>query len=119
MLRYFVGAGTGTLTPAISQLSPVENKIFVANETIDFAWMDFESAMLYRTSLRILKASLSALLPPGAGTYRAPSWLRERVVGGILRWRVIALNAIGQQIAESTYRTLRLSAETTAEKSKP
>lgn len=121
VLRYFVGAGNGTPTPAISQISPVENKIFAANETIDFAWMDLEGAMLYRIEFTDLegKSILSALLPPGAGTYRAPSWLRERVAGGFLRWRVIALDSTGQQIAESTYRTLRLSAETTAEKSKP
>lgn len=113
VLRYFVGAGSGVVTP-LTQLTPAENKIFGATQVIDFAWMDVERATVYRLELTDSsgKSVLSALLPPGTGTYRAPSWLRERASTGVLRWRVIALDEAGQPVAESPLRTLRFTVGT-------
>jgi hypothetical protein len=52
------------------------------------------------------KTLVSALLPAKIGTYRAPSWLRERAGKKSLRWRVRALDESGQQVGESTWRNL-------------
>ncbi|MCA1600971.1 MAG: hypothetical protein LC776_04785 [Acidobacteria bacterium] len=119
VLRYFVGAGSGVVA-ALSQLTPAENKIFGATQVIDFAWMDVERATVYRLDITDSsgKSVLSALLPPGTGTYRAPSWLRERASTGVLRWRVIALDETGQQLAESSWRSLRFN-ESGTEKPSP
>lgn len=108
VLRYFVGAGAlATLT----QLTPSADRIFGPVGVIDFAWMDVEAAKLYRLEITdpAGKSVLSALLSPGMGTYRAPSWLRERSGADVLRWRVIALDESGQQLAESPWRNLRFS----------
>lgn len=108
VLRYFVGAGSG-LVALLTQLTPAENTIFGATQVIDFAWMDVERATVYRLEITDSsdKSVLSALLPRGTGTYRAPSWLRERASSEMLRWRVIALDETGQQLAESPWRNLR------------
>jgi hypothetical protein len=105
VLRYFVGAGSGSAS--LNQLAPADNKSFAAGETIDFAWMEVVNAKIYR--LEIIdadgKSILSALLPTDTGTYRAPSWLKERAGTDVLRWRVIALADNGEQLSESSWRT--------------
>ena len=112
VLRYFVGAGTGLPPNALSQLAPADNKTVFAGDEIDFAWMNVEKAALYR--LEVTSGSgntiLSALLPAGTETYRAPSWTRERASDGVLRWRVVALDEAAKPIAESSWRTLLLKA---------
>ncbi|MDQ3666624.1 MAG: hypothetical protein M3410_08615 [Acidobacteriota bacterium] len=119
VLRYFVGAGA---VATLNQLTPAADRIFGPMGVIDFAWMDVERAHLYLLEITDTtgKSVLSALLSPGMGTYRAPSWLRERSGAGELRWRVIALNETGQQLAESSWRNLRFSeAAAGAEKPNP
>ncbi|MDQ3819420.1 MAG: hypothetical protein M3362_17320, partial [Acidobacteriota bacterium] len=64
------------------------------------------------------KTILSALLPRGTGTYRAPSWLRERAPG-VLRWRVIALDDAGKELSESEWRTLRFAEPISVDKPTP
>jgi hypothetical protein len=121
VLRYFVGAGSGVVA-LLSQLAPAENTIFGATQVVDFAWIDLERATVYRLDITDAsgKSVLSALLPRGTGTYRAPSWLRERASTGVLRWRVIALDETGQQLAESPWRNLRFGeAAAGAEKPSP
>jgi hypothetical protein len=119
ILRYFVGAGSGVVA-SLTQLTPAENTIFEATQVIDFAWMDVEKATVYRLEFTDSsgKSVLSALLPAGTGTYRAPSWLKERSGAGVLRWRVIALDETGRQLAESSWRNLRFG-ETGAVAEKP
>ena len=108
VLRYFVGAGA---VATLNQLTPAENTIFGSTQVIDFAWMDVERANVYHLEITDPdgKSILSALFPPGTGTYRAPSWLRERSGAAVLRWRVIALDETGKQLAESPWRSLRFS----------
>lgn len=117
ILRYFVGAGA---VATITQLSPAADRIFGPVEVIDFAWMDVERAKVYHLEITdpTGKSVLSALLPPATGTYRAPSWLKERSGAAVLRWRVIALDETGQQLAESPWRSLRFS-EPATEKPSP
>lgn len=116
VLRYFVGAAGDSMIGVVRQLAPAENKVFAINETIDFAWLDVEKGVFYQVEVSDAdnKSLVSALLPAKIGTYRAPSWLRERAGQKSLRWRVRALDENGQQVGESTWRTVNF-----AEASKP
>lgn len=110
VLHYFVGAAAAANSVTISQLAPADDKRFVAGEAVDFAWVGVEKASLYRLEITDIKGTsiLSALLPTGTGTYRAPSWLWAQAVDGVLRWRVIALDETGRQIGQSSWRIVRL-----------
>lgn len=118
VLHYFVGAGSNALN--VRQLAPVEGKTFTPDQPIDFVWMDVEKATLYRLEVADTngRTIFSALLPQGSGTYRAPSWLRERATS-VLRWRVIALDKAGKQLSESDWRTLRFAEAISVEKAHP
>ncbi|MFL6231209.1 MAG: hypothetical protein ACJ741_20735 [Pyrinomonadaceae bacterium] len=118
VLRYFVGAGPGAAT--LRQLAPAESASLDAGQPVVFAWMILEKAALYRLEITDAggKTILSALFPSDQGGYRAPPWLRERA-GGALRWRVIALDEAGKQIAESSWRNLRFAETSPAKKSDP
>lgn len=120
-LKFFVIAGSARSVVRLSQLSPADNAIFAAAQATDFAWVIIETASLYRLEISEAdgKAVLSALLPRGITTYRAPSWLRDRTNTGGLRWRVVALNEMGQPLAESDWRNLRFCEAGTASKSSP
>ena len=108
-LHYFVSSSAGAPAGAISQLAPVDNKSFSPGEQIDFAWADTPNAVVFKLQIETSDAKpvFSALLPAGAGTYRAPSWLRERAGAANLRWRVSAIDGDGQSIGESSWRSLR------------
>ena len=110
VLRYFVGAGADSTTGLVRQLAPAENKVFAAKEAIDFAWLDIDKGAFYQVEVADTdgKVVVSALLPAKIGTYRAPSWLRERAAQKSLRWRVRALDESGQQVGESVWRNLSL-----------
>ncbi|HYJ45505.1 MAG TPA: hypothetical protein VEV81_02755 [Pyrinomonadaceae bacterium] len=108
VLRYFVGAGSNA--NLLRQLAPAEGKIFNTGEAVDFAWMEAEKAALYRLEVTNAngKPIFSALLLPGSGTYRAPSWLSERAAGA-LRWRVMAMDGAGKEVGESEWHNLRFA----------
>lgn len=109
VLRYFVGAGHATST-MISQLTPDENRRFTTTDVIEFTWMHVERASLYKVEVSGIdgRTILSALLLPGSGFYRAPSWLEERTQTGVLRWRVLAFSETGALLGESTWRNFRI-----------
>jgi hypothetical protein len=108
-LRYFVGAGS---RPAIITLfRPTDNSSIPADVPVDFVWQENKAPQLVR--LEIINAQdqeiLSALLSPGVGFYRAPSWLRDRAAGGTLRWRVVTMEPDGQSGQVTPWRVLQLA----------
>lgn len=109
VLKYFVGAGHSS-AGGLTQLTPEQNRIFAATESIDFTWMETEGAAYYRIELTGSdgKQILSALLLPGMGFYRAPSWLPEKIKTNLVSWRVLAFSETGNLLAESNWRTLRI-----------
>lgn len=121
VLHYFVGPAGNSRPGVVQQLAPIDNKMFLANESIDFAWLDVPNGAIYRVEITDSegKSVLSALLPANAGTYRAPSWLRDRSSSGLLRWRVSVLDKDGQQMAESSYRNLSFSPTSKSEGNRP
>jgi hypothetical protein len=81
---------------------------------LEFSWTALEGGVLYveDTSGRQV---LAAVLPPRAGRYRAPPWLREDVGHGALRWRVVALAEGGAEVGATPWRVSRLSPRTADE----
>jgi hypothetical protein len=82
-------------------------------QPIDFTWTSLPQAALYRLEIETAGgvAVLSALVERGGG-YRAPDWLRGKVPGGLVRWRVVALDASGTEVSGSPWRRLRVAPET-------
>jgi len=115
VLRYFVGGAgpeAGPSDGALRQLLPAENATLEAGRAAEFTWSGGASAGFFR--LEITDAGgqpvLEAMLQPGLGAYRAPTWLREKAPGdGILKWRVLALGPAGETVAETSWRGVRLS----------
>ncbi|MEO6326054.1 MAG: hypothetical protein ABIT01_19995, partial [Thermoanaerobaculia bacterium] len=95
-LRYTIGGGPVT-GPDISLLAPPIGA--VAAGPVDFSWTEDRLALLYK--LEIVDPNgveiLSALLRQGTLSYRAPSFLREKVPGGVMRWRVRTLDPEGKE----------------------
>ncbi len=114
-LRYYVGGSTGNLdsdqrTNKLTALTPDDNAILSSNEPIEFRWSSIEGVSLYRIEVEDENRTLimAAVLLPISATYRAPSWLKEKVNGGTVQWRVLALDAAGNPISETPRRRLQL-----------
>jgi len=107
VLRYFVGAAGDSTPGIIRQLTPADNKTFAPKELVDFTWLDIDKGAFYQVEIRDVdgRTLVTALLPARVGTYRAPSWLRERAGPKTLRWTVRALDENGQHIGESRWRS--------------
>jgi hypothetical protein len=118
VLRYYVGGGSGL--PAIAEakgklalVEPADRAIFAENDFVDFNWTAVEGATLYRLELETEQSTplLSAILPGGINSYRAPSWLKEKAGDAGLRWRVLAFDQSRNQIGETPSRSLRFKSK--------
>ena len=91
-------------------LLPSENATLVPDKPIDFSWVEIKQAALYKFEVKDSngKLTLSALLQPGIATYRAPSWLIEKLPDGQARWRISALNFSGKEIQSSDWRSFKI-----------
>jgi hypothetical protein len=110
-LRYFVGSGVSAPVGTVTLLLPIENEVRVSDNPIDFNWTAVPRAAVYRLELSNIGGEeiLSALLPAAQTSYRAPSWIKDKIASGSLRWRVAALDEGGTSISESTWRVLRFA----------
>lgn len=115
VLRYYVGNDARPQASAppggrMAQLSPANLSILPAGKSLVFSWSQAEKASLYRLEVEDLRGNtmVSAVLLRGAGSYLAPSWLRERAGDGILRWRVKAFDEAGRLVDETGWRSLRI-----------
>jgi hypothetical protein len=113
VLRYFVGSGTGnakTKQPQVALLHPRAEAVLSSRSSVDFSWSEPETAVFYRLEIQdgTGGAVLSAILPRGMPSYRAPSWLAQKAEDGFVRWRVVALDSTGNPLDESEWRTLQL-----------
>jgi len=114
VLRYYVGASTGQRVgqtgTQLSLLAPGDNTDHPGNASLDFTWSGIEDAAFYRLEIHDAqdKLILSAMLLSAIRTYRAPSWLKDKLGDGILRWRVVGLDKGGKQLSESPTRRLRI-----------
>jgi hypothetical protein len=120
-LRYVVGAGSSELASTIRStqlrpLTPVADAAVAGDAPLDFSWVDASPrSAFFRIEVRNSANDevLSAIVPRGAGIYRAPSWLRERAGGSAMQWRVVSLDLLGREIAQGVWRGFTFSAGTT------
>jgi hypothetical protein len=112
VLRYFVGGGQPGGPVALRMLAPDENATVEANQPIEFRWTQAPGAALYQLEIadQSGKAIMSALLQPLTLNYRAPSWLRGVTIGGVLQWRVSAIDQNGLKTMQTPWRRLQLNA---------
>lgn len=111
-LRYYVGGSSGATAAAGPELlGPDDNAVLQPGRPLEFRWSQIEGASLYRIELLDVADSIvmSAIQLGGIGVYAAPSWLKDKLADGTLRWRVVALDQTGKQLGESTTRRLQLS----------
>ena len=112
VLRYYVGGGPDSpLSNMLALLSP-DDKVFLPGEkAVEFKWSELPQGAFYRLEIEDLTRQpvMSAVLLPGRGMYRAPPWLKDRIGGGVARWRVVALDRDGQPINETAWREFRLT----------
>lgn len=107
-LRYYVG-GEPVAATGFRLLAPEAETVLPPDQPLDFSWVPASAALLYR--LEIASGDdvvLEALVAAEVAGYRAPSWLRERVVDGEFRWRVVALGANGREMSATPWRTGKL-----------
>ena len=111
VLRYFVGSGQPGGNIALRQLTPAENVLVATGQPIAFSWTQAPGAALYQLEIadQAGQVLLSALLQPLTVNYTAPSWLREKIVGDGLQWRISALDQTGAKTAETSWRRLQLA----------
>ncbi|HZD03547.1 MAG TPA: hypothetical protein VE173_01475, partial [Longimicrobiales bacterium] len=110
-LRYYVGSAPplGQSAEGLVALFPEEGAIVGPEERLVFSWTPGSAVVLYRLEVEASSGerALVALVQPGAETYLAPPWLRDRVGNGEARWRVAALGPRGETIGVTAWRTLR------------
>ncbi|HLF24514.1 MAG TPA: hypothetical protein VI565_11380 [Burkholderiales bacterium] len=113
VLRYYVGTSE-TLealrrepTGEITLMLPLADSRARA-AALNFSWVDIAQAALYRLEIDADGTTvLTAIVAPGVSSYTAPPWLAQPAAKP-LRWRVIALDADGETLARSRWRTLQL-----------
>ncbi len=114
VLRYYIGSGTGEINKppdkALALLSPAQDATIPVNEALLFKWKEPLNVAFYRLEIEDAQGALilSAILPRGVTEYRAPSFLKEKTASVNLRWRVVAFEQSGMQIAETPKRGLQL-----------
>jgi hypothetical protein len=118
VLRYYVGGGSVTAAAAevkgrLALVEPADRSVFAENDFVDFRWSAIEGAAFYRLEVETGQSSpvLSAILLGGVNTYRAPSWLKEKVGDESLRWRVLAFDQSRNQVGETPRRNLRFASK--------
>jgi hypothetical protein len=117
VLRYYVGSAEAA--PRLSSGEPLQQLLPLPDARVDpawtvvFSWLEGTPASLYRLEVRDAAGEevLQAVLQPGVGSYRAPSWLGGEAAGTALEWRVVALGPGGEPIDQTAWRRFRLDSE--------
>jgi hypothetical protein len=113
VLRYIVGAAESSPAVAggLELLLPSANASVNTRTPLDFTWAEVNGGEVYRVELQNAQQQLvhAALVRPGIGTYRAPSWLSDKAADGALRWRVVAIGIDGDLVRTSPWRTVRFA----------
>jgi hypothetical protein len=113
VLRYYIGSGTGEIAKtedkSLALLSPASDAAIQGNEA-HFKWRELPQSAFYRLEIEDAQGTviLSAILPRGVSSYRAPSFLKEKTTSVNLRWRVVAFDQAGVTIAETPKRKFTL-----------
>lgn len=111
VLRYHVGSGTAApAAPAagdLTLLGPMPGRW--SGEALHFAWLDGDRGRWHRLEVEVdAQPALAAIVAPGTLSYTAPPWWLAAHRGRALRWRVVALDAAGEETARSAWRALEV-----------
>ena len=110
VLRYIVGSGETIdrldARTTLVLLAPAAGAVLDSSTVAIFTWQAFAQAALYTIEIETENGEsiLSAIVPAAIAAYRVPPWFRERVAGRPFRWRVLATDAAGRAVAQSTWR---------------
>jgi hypothetical protein len=116
VLRYYVGSAEAAPRLAsggrLEALLPLDRAQVGPGRPLQFSWLEGEAAALYRLEVQDEQGGevFSAVLQPGVGVYRAPTWAREQA-GASWRWRVVALGPAGEPVTETPWRQVQLRSE--------
>jgi hypothetical protein len=112
-LRYYAGsgAGTGVSSAGFRLLMPGPDAQLDVSVRARFRWTPHAGAQFHRLEVQRPDGTtvLAAVLPAGTETYESPVWLRERLEGSELRWRVVALGTGGRVVGSTAWRSASLS----------
>lgn len=113
VLKYYVSNGAAPTTTVIADalfpLGPDDQVVLAANGPVEFSWSVIANAMSYRIEVEDMQSApvISAIVRAGVGSYRAPSWIQSRVGNKVVRWRVIAFDSAGNEVAQTDWRALK------------
>jgi hypothetical protein len=109
VLRYVVGtaAASGVHAGALTLIAPGDSSALADPSAVDLVWRDGSGAALYRVEVQNSSGELvaAALVQPGTGLYRLPSWVKDKITDRRMRWRVVALDVQGRAAGASGWRT--------------
>ena len=112
-LHYYVGAGggTGVSSAGFRALTPMPDAQLDPAARLSFSWTPHAGAQFHRVEIQEPDgaALLAAVLPASLSAYDAPVWLRDRLAGPSLRWRVVALGTAGRVIGSTDWRTANIA----------
>ena len=104
-LRYYIG-GRPDAAQGFGLIEPADGATIPGDEPIGFSWSPLPAALLYRLEVESGgEVVLDALVAAEVAGYRAPTWLRERLIDGALSWRVVALGANGRELTATPWRS--------------
>jgi hypothetical protein len=110
-LRYVVGAGDSRLAAtqgdrSVRLLLPRGGAAVHADSLLRLSWLEDRDASYHRVDLETADGVpvFAAVVDAGVGEYAVPPFVRARVTGGTLRWRVAALDAQGRELRRSGWR---------------
>ena len=104
-LRYYIG-GQPVGARDFGLIEPADGATIPGDEPIGFSWSPLPAALLYRLEVESGgEVVLDALVAAEVAGYRAPTWLRERLIDGALSWRVVALGANGRELTATPWRS--------------
>jgi hypothetical protein len=118
-LKYYVSNGRVSSPTVIATtlfpIGPDDQAVLGSKTSVDFSWSIIEKASSYRVEVEDMQNApvISAILPSGVGSYRAPSWIQARFGNKVLRWRVVAFDSAGNELAQTDWRALKFDTVTT------
>ena len=118
VLRYLVGSGQVLSSePAgdehrLTLLGPSAGARLDSMTPTTFTWESIPHVALYRVEFGTEDnpRAFAALAPGGVAGYRAPPLLTDRLGQGPFRWRVVAVDGAGRELARSAWRDARFRA---------
>jgi hypothetical protein len=116
-LRYYVGSAPAALLPGatggLALASPANRSVLPADGAVVFRWSPVGSVAFYRLEILGGDGALlhEAFVAAPSTLYTAPAWLAGKAGDAILKWRVTAEGASGQDLAASGDSELRFARE--------